>query len=945
MRKLFIALALIFTTSLAFAQKKPLDHSVYDSWKTVKVFPMSEDGRFIYYMVREQEGDSYVGVLNLKTLEKTLIERALDPVLTSDGRFLIAPIKVLYKERKKAEATQFRPDKLPKDTLGIYNMYTKELIKFPFLESFKVGRDSKEFIAFQTSPPADKNIKEEKSRKKERNEGSDLFVYQLEGGAVDTLKYVSSYKFSTGGDSLFFIKRPYSKDSTAKPGLFLYIPKTKALTTIYNFDLKQTVNLPTVSEDNKHLVFYANLDVTKEGRDNISILHYEEGDTQAKVIIDNTLDGLEEGWKISENSDLQISRSGRRLFFGISPILPELTKDIIAANHARVDIWNYKDNYIQPVQLINKKRELKKSYLSMIELNKEPKLVKISQEEYHDVQVPDKFNANWGYSVSNYNYQRESQWDANPRNDLYIVNIKDGSSKLLLKDKYISNVTASPEANYLTWFNNQDQHWYSYEIATEKIVCLTKGIDVSFADELHDSPVMASSYGQEGWSTEDKAIFINDRYDVWQIDPKRETAPINLTDGVGRRENLTFRIVNLDNMSLPLGSSDIEKAPIKPKETIYFSVFDNSTKENGFYYKDMNKRRPSMTKWIVEPMTFSHLNRSKDEKIITYTKDNFANPVDIWITRDNFKTQTKVTDINPQQKEYNWGTNELVSWTSKKGVKLDGILHKPENFNPNKKYPMIVYFYERSSDKLHYYRWPAPSHSVINIPFYVSNEYLVFVPDIVYEIGYPGKSAIDCIVPGVEMLLENPWVDRDNIAIQGQSWGGYQVAYMITQPEVFKWKAAVAGAPVVNMTSAYNGLRLGSGKIRQAMYESTQSRIGKTLWDGLDLYIENSPIFFADKIETPLLIMHNDRDEAVPWYQGVEYFAALNRLRKPVWMLQYNSETHNLKERVNAIDFSIRVEQFFNHYLKGAPMPIWMKEGIPATLKGIEMGYELSQSF
>jgi len=256
---------------------------------------------------------------------------------------------------------------------------------------------------------------------------------------------------------------------------------------------------------------------------------------------------------------------------------------------------------------------------------------------------------------------------------------------------------------------------------------------------------------------------------------------------------------------------------------------------------------------------------------------------------------------------------------------------------------MIVYFYERTSHTLHTYRAPAPSRSTINIPFFVSNEYIVFVPDIAYQTGHPGKSALDCIVPGVKKLIaENSWIDADNIAIQGQSWGGYQVAYMVTQPQVFKWKAAGAGAPVSNMTSAYGGIRWGSGMVRQFQYEHSQSRIGQTLWDGFDLYIENSPLFFADKVETPLLIMHNDKDEAVPWYQGIELFTALRRLGKPVWMLQYNNESHNLGERVNAKDLSIRLEQFFNHFLKGAPMPVWMKTGVPATRKGIDWGLELT---
>jgi len=942
MRKSIIALVMILTVSVAYAQKKPLDHSVYDSWKSVGAFSMSDDGKFTSYMIREQEGDASVEVLNLNTLEKNGIDRANQPKLTPDGKYLIATIRPFFKETKEAKDKKVKPNKMPKDTLGIYDIYTKKLNKIPFLKTVKIGRYGKDFIAFQTTTPPDTS-KNKKSIKKDKKEGSDLMVYQLQGGAIDTIKYVSSFDFSTGGDSLFFVRIPNSKDSITKPGLFLYIPKTKALTTIYNSNLKQTVKLPTVSKDNNQIFFYAHLDTTKKGKENISILRYKEGYPQAKVIIDNNLKGLEEGWKISENRSLQISTSGNRLFFGIAPILPQKDTTLIDSDWAKLDIWGYQDNYIQPVQLLNRNRELKKSYMSMIELDKEPKLVRISKEEYQLVQVPDKFNANWGFSVSDYYYQLESQWSANPRNDLYIINIKDGSSKLLLKDKYISYVTASPEANYLTWFNNKDQQWYSYEIATEKIVCLTKGLDISFANELHDSPVMAGSYGHDGWTTEDKAIFINDRYDVWQIDPKGEAAPINLTDGLGRKEKLSFSIVRLDNILLPPGTPGVKKEPIKPKETIYFSVFDEKTKDNGYYYKDMSKRKPVMTKWIVEPMTFVYLNRSKDGKVITYTKHNFVHSPDVWITKDNFKTQTKITDINPQQKEYNWGTNELVHWTSRTGVELDGILHKPEDFDPNKKYPMLLYFYERNSQYLNYYRAPAPSHSTINIPFFVSNGYLVFVPDIAYQIGHPGKSALDCIVPGVEMLLKNPWVDKDNIAIQGQSWGGYQVAYMVTQPQVFKWKAAGAGAPVSNMTSAYGGIRWSSGMVRQFQYEHTQSRIGKTLWDGLDLYIENSPIFFVDKIETPLLIMHNDKDGAVPWYQGIEYFTALKRLGKPAWLLQYNNESHNLKSRVNGKDLSIRLEQFFNHYLKGAPMPVWMKKGVPATLKGIDWGYELTE--
>jgi len=288
-------------------------------------------------------------------------------------------------------------------------------------------------------------------------------------------------------------------------------------------------------------------------------------------------------------------------------------------------------------------------------------------------------------------------------------------------------------------------------------------------------------------------------------------------------------------------------------------------------------------------------------------------------------------------RNYLWGTVELVKWTSSDGVPLQGLLYKPENFDPTKKYPMIVYFYDISNDQLNQHYQPSPSASTIHRTMFVSNGYLVFVPDIVYKEGFPGESAYSCIVSGVMSQIAKGFVDEKNIGIQGQSWGGYQTAYLITRTNLFK--AAGAGAPVVNMTSAYGGIRWGTGISRMFQYEQSQSRIGGTLWEKPLYYIENSPLFFADKIETPLLMTHNDEDGAVPWYQGIEFYMALRRLNKPVWLLVYNKEDHNLVQRHNRKDLSVRLSQFFDYHLKGAPMPPWMDKGIPAIEKGITPGY------
>jgi dipeptidyl aminopeptidase/acylaminoacyl peptidase len=259
-------------------------------------------------------------------------------------------------------------------------------------------------------------------------------------------------------------------------------------------------------------------------------------------------------------------------------------------------------------------------------------------------------------------------------------------------------------------------------------------------------------------------------------------------------------------------------------------------------------------------------------------------------------------------------------------VALQGVLIKPENFDPKKKYPMLVYIYERLSQSLHNFVDPRPGTS-INLSYYASNGYLVFLPDIAYKVGYPGQSALKCVLPGVQAIVDRGFVDEKAIGIQGHSWGGYQIAYMVTQTDRFK--AVAAGAPVANMTSAYSGIRWGSGLPRQFQYERTQSRIGGSLWQYPLRFVENSPVFMADRVQTPVLMLHNDQDDAVPWQQGIEFFLALRRLDKEAYLFNYVGEPHGLRKRANQKDYTVRMQEFFDHHLRGAPRPAWMATGIP----------------
>jgi len=259
-------------------------------------------------------------------------------------------------------------------------------------------------------------------------------------------------------------------------------------------------------------------------------------------------------------------------------------------------------------------------------------------------------------------------------------------------------------------------------------------------------------------------------------------------------------------------------------------------------------------------------------------------------------------------------------------------LIKPDNFSSEKKYPLMVYIYETLHQGLHRFQDPSPG-TTINNPYYVSNGYILWMPDIEYGTGYPGRDALKCVLPGIHMLIREGYIDPKAIGIAGHSWGGYQIAYMVTQTDIFA--AAESGAPVSNMVSAYNGIRWGSGMVRQFQYERTQSRLGASLWEVPLRYIENSPIFWADKVQTPILILHNDEDGAVPWYQGIEYIMALRRLKKEAYMFNYIGEGHGIskRKRVNQKDWTQRMAEFFDYHLKGKPAPNWMKEGILAWEK------------
>ncbi|WP_185286774.1 alpha/beta hydrolase family protein [Chryseobacterium indologenes] len=949
---------LLIMTCFMYGQKKPLDHSVYDSWQNIGSRKITNDGKWIAYSVDVQEGNSNLFLYSVKNKTSRKFERATKVNLTGDSRFAVFQIRPLYKDIKAVKDKKLKKNKLTKDSLAIVDFLNGQTEKIPNVKTFKIPEKSGSYVAYLLENTKDKSS-DDASDKEDGDDKQDdknekplqLVVRNLLNGKNTTYDNVIRYEFSKNGKQLAFVtKKPDEKKdkkegkestedkSADKKETDKSKPKKYALQTVQVIDLQRG----TVMKASEMEGDFSQLSFDEEGNqlafvgtssaqnDLVKLyqLYYFNFKGNKKEIVTNDNTQMKKNWVISENRLPLFSKNGKQLYFGVAP--KPIAKDtaMIANDHAVVDIWNYKDDYLQTIQLKELKNDLKKSYAAVMQTEKPDSFRNIDGEDLDTLRWVNEGNAEFALGITSLNNRIPSQWEGATKKTYFLINNKTGERTEVVKNLN-GSVEVSPLGNYVVIFDKEKGKWLSYNVKTKQTLPLNDGLSVSFVDEEFDMPDFPSSYGIASWTNNDESVIIKDRYDLWEFFLKGSKKPRNITNGFGRKNKTTFDTYDLDE--------DIKS--LNRKSSIYLSAFDNTSKANGIFKTSIQSNVDPVKIQMENVWGYRNLQKAKNAEEYILVKESYTDSPNIFVTSD-FSEQQKLSKTNPQQNLYNWGTDELVHWTTPKGNTSTGVLYKPEDFNPNKKYPMIVYFYEKLSDNLNRYVAPAPTPSRLNISYFVSNGYLVFTPDISYTDGFPGESAMEYINSGVEKLKQNSWVDGTKIGIQGQSWGGYQVAYLIAHTNMYA--AAWSGAPVVNMTSAYGGIRWTSGMNRQFQYEKSQSRLGKNLWEAPELYIKNSPLFTIDKVKTPVVIMSNDQDGAVPWYQGIEMFTALRRLGKPVWLLNYNGDDHNLVKRQNRKDIQIREQQFFDYYLKGAKAPVWMTKGVPATQKGKDWGFELT---
>ncbi len=919
--RIFTLLVLIIYFSSGYAQKKTLDDAAYDIWKTIPAIAVSDDGNYISYEAKPYRGDGNLNVYSIKKSENHTLSRGYSPEFSPMSEYLVYKIKTQFDTIRSLKLKKTKADDLPKDSLGILILDKNKTIKISKLNTYKLPKEKSAWIAYTYTfslPDSLKSKKKEKTFDKSAPKTYHLDIFNPLKDKKFTFSNVSDYEFSRNGKRISFVK--LQNDTLLRSTVFTFDTESETLDSLPS--VSGLADKLTCDNLGNRFSFIFSEDTVE--RKVYALYLWEYSTNSAKKIADSTNTEFPKNWTVSPNGAMYFSRDDTKLFFGTAQKPEIIQKDTLTDDEKiKLDLWHWNDDYIQSEQLVNLDKEKKRSYLAVYHCNKQ-KIVQLGTLLLKDPKTVNKGNGKLLLATNEQPYAKLRTWDVTGYRDVYVIDSESGDSEKILTN-FAGSVYLSPNCKSVLYYQKLDSAWYSYYVETKQHKNLTKSIKVSFAEELYDNPELPAAYGFGGWLADEKSVWVYDRYDIWKLDLEGKTAPENITKN-GRSAFVQYRYLKLNT----------EEEYIKSDVNL-LKIFDTKSKNAGFVQLLADKKIKTL---IFDNFQYSSVLNAKNSENLVFRKENTENYGDIFVSDTKFSKQNKISNLNPQQADYNWTSAELFKWKLPDGSEEEGLLYKPENFDPTKKYPMIVYFYETHSDELNSHWIPSPSRSVINPTVFASNGYLIFMPNIRYTTGEPGESALKYVLSGTKAVCKYSFVDSTKIGIQGQSWGGYQVAYLVTQTNFFK--AAAAGAPVSNMFSAYGGIRWESGMSRAFQYEKTQSRIGATPWDAPELYIKNSPVFNAPNIKTPLLLVHNDKDGAVPWEQSIELYIALRRLEKPVWLLNYNGEPHNLKaESAARKDLSMRLMQFFDTYLKGKPSPVWIQDAIPAIEKGKSYGFEI----
>ncbi len=906
---LYLFIFCIISPISLFTQKKPF--TFIDAMKFPKIQnqTISNNGKWVAYSLVPERGDPISFLVATDTNIKFEFERTVNPVFSNNSEWIAFKLKP-----KAIEIENTGKDK-PKDGLFLFNIPLQLKFSFEKVKSFQFSEDSRWLAIHFFSE--DKHSKDTSTKEL----GTLLTLFDLKTKNQLDFQFVTEFSFDTLSNYFAFVVQ---EPSNKKNGLYLLNLQGEFSLPI-KADVDSAVIISSVvwNKQKSSLAYVKCFPRKNTSIDSCFICNLSTTLMLPQHLVKS--EDLSSDWFIPRKNDLKWSEDGERLFFGIKPKMDtSVSKENIKftdtnfydiptiLEKADYTLWHWNDPRVKT----NEKKwweQNKDRVFRCVYISETKKFLQLADLELPYVEFVDNPLYTIGYDESP--YLKESTWEGSYK-DLYLVNLNTGQRKLIGR-RIDENAYISPMGRYVVFY--KEKNWFLYDTRLDTLVNLTGKMKYAFYDEDYDQPSTPPSYGFGGWFENDNAFLLYDKYDIWKF-YSENYGYVCQTVIFGRDYEQTYRIVNLDK----------SKKFFRNNDSVLISVFNHKNKTSSIYLLEFKILGPVALR-EEDGYNYKIISKAKDANLFLFSRESFDEFPDLWVSEISFSKPKKITNHNDEfVSKYLWGKTELVRWVNSRGDTLDGFVILPANFDKTKKYPLIVYFYERFSQLKNNFSFPYIGHRPC-FQVYNSEDYIFFLPDIKYQIGNPGNSAFDCITSGVKKLISYGFIDTTAIGIMGHSWSGYQTAYIITQTNMFS--AAVAGAPVGNMTSAYSGIRLESGLARQFQYERFQSRIGGNLWDSLANYINNSPIFKAQSVTTPLLLMFGDEDQAVPWQQGIELYLAFRRLNKTAYFLQYHNEPHWPTKFHNKLDYAIKIKEFFDTYLKKKKPPEWMEKGENIIIK------------
>ncbi len=909
MRKLILFSILIcsFNFSSYSQQKKYLTPEDYGKWQSITSSDLSSDGNWIAYQITVQEDNDTLYLTNRTTAKQYKLEFSSGADFSKDNQWIAYSIGLPFKDAEKSRE-QSKPIEYK---MGLLNLASgkKEIVQN--VSRFEFSRNGK-FLAILLSPP-----------KENKDKGAVVLLKNLADGTSRTIGNVTEFAFNKKSDQFAYI---VASANAAGNSVELFNLTNNNLKVIASDTAR--FNKLTWQKEGGGLAFFRSYRKDRYEEDNAMVYTYTNiyKAPLLKMFDPATAKGFPDSMRIYNGSALMLSDDMTTAFFGIKkwtynalakkddkrPGDTLTKKDSLRIDSTRalvkksadklvpVDVWHWKDPEIQPRQKVTFARDTVFSYLSAWNLDNNT-FFQLAKELIPDAVI----NGNQKYVLISTNKKYRPSFK-----DDYLVNVKTGEEKLVfektINSSYYYFPQSSPDGKYFVYF--KDKHWWSYNVATGRNTNLTANLKTDFWDTRDDHPASRPAFGGGGWLKGDKEVLLYDEYNIWSVQPDGKGAR-KLTDG--ERDGIIFRVTRLD----------FEDPFLDDSKPIFFTAYGDKSKKFGYYKYEKN----NVVKLLFEDALVNRLVKAKDADTYSYVKQDYDKSPALYIN-DKFANEKQVALTNPQQQNYYWGKSELISFTNKHGKKMQGALFYPANYQPGKKYPMIVYIYELLSNTVHSYASPS-RRTPYNTTNFTSTGYFVFRPDIVYDINDPGISAVNCVVPAVEEVIKTGMIDKDKIGLMGHSWGAYQTSFIITQTDIFK--AAIAGAPLTNLISMSNSIYWNTGTPDSKIFETSQGRFDGPWYERMEDHMRNSPMFNASKINTPLLVTFGDKDGAVDWHQGIEMYSTMRRMQKPMILLVYADENHGFTKKDDQIDYQRRQREFFDYYLLGKPAEKWITEGVP----------------